>query len=67
MLKLITFRCLLFSAAVAVLWMLELSDLVLFNIGGRAGMAVLAFAIYVVTGGYYTVYLVWHTLPRDMR
>ena len=31
-----------------------------------AHLAVAA-AIYVVTGGHHTLYLVWHTLPRDMR
>ena len=23
--------------------------------------------IYIVTGGHYTLYLIWNTFPRDMR
>ena len=27
----------------------------------------LAATCYLLTGGHYTLYLVWHTAPRDMR
>ncbi len=29
--------------------------------------ALLALAVYVCTGGSHTLYLAWHTLPRDIR
>ena len=63
MLKLITIRCLLIAAASATLAVsgLAMEGLWLWIFGS------IALAVYVVTGGYYTLYLAWHTFPRDMR
>ena len=30
-------------------------------------LSILAFVIYLLTGGHYTLYLMWHTLGRDAR
>ena len=63
MLKLITIRCLLIAATTAALAAtgLAMEGLWVWLVGG------IALAVYVVTGGYYTIYLAWHTFPRDMR
>ena len=42
------------------LWTLDILSLV-----GSRGLSLLVFGVYVCTGGHYTLYLVWHTLPRD--
>lgn len=34
---------------------------------GITGFLGLAGLIYILTGGHYTLYLIWHTLPRDAR
>ena len=44
------------------LWTLGL----LSSVGGW-GLAGIVLLVYLGTGGSYTVYLVWHTLPRDIR
>ena len=31
------------------------------------GALTILFAAYIVTGGHYTLYLIWHTGPRDAR
>lgn len=63
MLKLITIRCLLIAAATSALAAtgIAMEGLWVWLVGS------IALAVYVVTGGYYTLYLVWHTGPRDMR
>ena len=63
MLKLLTIRCLLIAAATAALAATGLAMEGLW--GGIVGG--IALAVYVVTGGYHTLYLAWHTFPRDMR
>ena len=44
------------------LWTLDM----LSSLGGGGAVAI-AFLVYLVTGGHYTLYLVWNTLPRDIR
>ena len=64
MLKLITVRCLLVAVATAALsycGLLASEGLWAWLVGGAA------LVVYVCTGGYYTLYLAWHTFPRDMR
>lgn len=63
MLKLITIRCLLIAAMAAALAAtgLALEGLWVWLVSS------IALAVYIVTGGYYTLYLAWHTFPRDMR
>jgi len=60
--KLAIIRLLLFSSALSGLWAAGL----LYSLS-TWGHAALALAAYVATGGHYTLYLVWNTLPRDAR
>jgi solute carrier family 27 fatty acid transporter 1/4 len=62
MLKLAAYRCAALAAVAAAMWATGVSAL-----AGWTGMAAAAVAVYVLTGGHYTLYLVWHTLPRDAR
>ncbi len=62
MLRLFAIRAGLFAAVAAAVHAAQLDDLV-----GSWGLAAAAFLIYVLSGGHYTLYLVWHTFPRDMR
>ena len=63
MLKLLTIRCLLIAAATAAL---AATGLAMEGLWGGIVTGI-ALAVYVVTGGYHTLYLAWHTFPRDMR
>ena len=37
------------------------------GVGPGLGAALTLAAVYLLTGGHYTCYLLWHTLGRDMR
>ncbi len=39
----------------------------LLGVLGARGVSLIVFLVYVCTGGHYTLYLIWHTLPRDIR
>jgi len=55
-------RMILFSSALSCLWAAGL--LVHFSAWTHAALAL---SLYGLTGGHHTLYLCWHTLPRDAR
>lgn len=55
-----------FFSVASILYCLAYLNL-LETIGTIQACLVVSAFIYLITGGHYTLYLVWHTLPRDLR
>ena len=55
------------TVLIAALWSGLLALDLYAAVGGTTGFLAISFVIYVLTGGSYTLYLCWHTLPRDIR
>ncbi len=70
MLSSVHFRRLALTSVLSasILWLLSSPQSQSPNVVSSAVIvAVVATAVYLATGGSYTIYLAWHTIPRDAR